>query len=158
VGCDLVYERFVLWYLLFVMGEEQVANNPTAEIVRCTLGPTGPLAVNSTSKELSISGIEKNICFFHLNGRRRCRRVHLVDVGATALHHVAAAASFTFHARRAAAAASSTSHARRVVAAVAAPSTSHVRRAVALPLLPPPPTRSRRGLSRRRSLLHHPYV
>jgi hypothetical protein len=47
-------ERLVLWYLLFIMGEEQVANNLTVEIIRCTLGPAGPLAVNSTSKEYPI--------------------------------------------------------------------------------------------------------
>jgi hypothetical protein len=49
-----IFCRLVLWYLLFVMEEEQVANNVTVEIVRCTLGPAGPLAVNSTSKEYPI--------------------------------------------------------------------------------------------------------
>jgi hypothetical protein len=48
----------VLRYLLFVIGERQVANNRMAEIVRCELGPDGPLAVIS-SKKMSRADIEK---------------------------------------------------------------------------------------------------
>jgi hypothetical protein len=50
-GNILEYLRLVLQYLLFVMGEGQVANNPMAEIVRRGLGPDGPLAVIITSKK-----------------------------------------------------------------------------------------------------------